>query len=273
MDKYQAMKSLFSDIKYNKPWQLFFACIVTGIITVCGLSTSIKAAEIDFPFYPGEKLTFQLRWSLIPAGKAVLEVLPMETINGIKSYHFVMTAKTNSFVDVFYKFRTRIDAYTDIKMTHSILYKKKKSLRNKIKDVVVNFNWEKNKAIYSTSKKTRKPIDVLPGSFDPFSAFYYTRLFDPNKNSIIKRPVTDGKKCVIGKASVIKRETIKVAGKTYDTYLIEPDLEHVAGVFEKSKDATIQLWITADKRRIPVQIKSKVVVGSFVGELVSDTGL
>ena len=273
MDKYPAMKSLFSDIKYNKPWQLIFACIITGIITICGFSTSIKASEIDFPFYPGEKLTFQLRWSLIPAGKAVLEVLPMETINGIKSYHFVMTAKTNSFVDVFYKFRTRIDAYTDINMTHSILYKKKKNVRNKNKDVVVNFNWEKNKAIYSTSKKTRKPIDVLPGSFDPFSAFYYTRLFDPNKNSIIKRPVTDGKKCVIGKASVIKRETIKVAGKTYDTYLIEPDLENVGGVFEKSKDAIIQLWITADKRRIPVKIKSKVVVGSFVGELVSDTGL
>ncbi len=116
------MKSLFSDIKYNKPWQLFFVFIVTGIITVCGFSTSIKAAEIDFPFYPGEKLTFQLRWSLIPAGKAVLEVLPMETINGIKSYHFVMTAKTNSFVDVFYKFRTRIDAYTDIKMTCTLGY-------------------------------------------------------------------------------------------------------------------------------------------------------
>ena len=64
-----------------------------------------------------------------------------------------------------------------------------------------------------------------------------------------------------------------MAGKTYDTYLIEPDLEHVGGVFEKSEDAIIQLWVTADKRRIPVQIKSEVVVGSFVGELVSDTGL
>ena len=269
------MKSLFSDIKYNKPWQLIFACIITGIITICGFSTSIKPAEIDFPFYPGEKLTFQLKWSLIPAGKAVLEVLPMETINGIKSYHFVMTAKTNSFVDLFYKYRSRIDAYTDIKMTHSILYKKKQRVGSKKKEVTVNFNWGKNKATYSTStsNKKRKPIDVLPGSFDPFSAFYYTRLFDPAKNSIIKQPVTDGKKCIIGKASVIKRETIKVAGKTYDTYLIEPDLEHIGGVFEKSEDAIIQLWVTADKRRIPVQIKSEVVVGSFVGELVSDTGL
>jgi hypothetical protein len=31
----------------------------------------------------------------------------------------------------------------------------------------------------------------------------------------------------------------------------------------------MKLWITADKRRIPVKIKSKVIVGSFVGELIS----
>jgi len=60
---------------------------------------------------------------------------------------------------------------------------------------------------------------------------------------------------------------------TYDTYLFEPDIEHVGGVFEKSKDAKIELWITADKRRIPVRLRSKVIVGSFVGELVSMTGV
>lgn len=267
------MKLFFLDIECIKSRPSIFACIIAGIITVCSFTTSIKAAEIDFPFYPGEKLTYQLKWSLIPAGKAVLEVLPMETINGIKSYHFVMRAKTNSFVDIFYKYRSRIDAYTDIKMTHSILYKKKQRVGKKEKEVMVNFNWGNNKAIYSTPKRTRKPIDVLPGSFDPFSAFYYTRLFDFSKNPIIKQPVTDGKKCVIGKAFVIKRETIEVAGKTYDTYLIKPDLEHVSGVFEKSENAMIQLWVTADKRRIPVQIKSEVVVGSFVGELVSAIGL
>jgi hypothetical protein len=40
-------------------------------------------------------------------------------------------------------------------------------------------------------------------------------------------------------------------------------------VFEKSKDAEIELWVSADKRRVPLRIKSKVIVGSFVGELIS----
>ena len=64
-------------------------------------------------------------------------------------------------------------------------------------------------------------------------------------------------------------EIIKIEGVTYDTFLMEPELKHIGGVFEKSKNAKIKLWITADKRRIPVKIKSKVIVGSFVGELIS----
>ena len=32
-------------------------------------------------------------------------------------------------------------------------------------------------------------------------------------------------------------------------------------------------WVTADQRRIPVRVKSAVVIGSFTGELISAQGL
>ena len=75
----------------------------------------------------------------------------------------------------------------------------------------------------------------------------------------------------MGVADVVRRETIRVPAGTFDTFLIEPDLSHVGGVFEKSPDAKIQLWVSADSRRLPVRLKSKVIVGSFSGELVSMT--
>ncbi len=251
-------------------WVIFG--VITAI-TMFSLSGNIEAGENDSPFYPGEKLTFQLKWTFIPAGEAVLEVLPIETIAGVKAYHFLLTVKSNSFIDNFYKVRDKIDAYTDIEMTHSILYKKKQQEGKTHRDIIVNFDWRNNKAVYSTLTETRPPIDILSGSFDPLSAFYFVRLFDLERKSAIERPVTDGKKSIMGKATVIKRETLKLASGTYDTYLIEPEIEHVGGVFEKSKDAKIQVWVTADHRRIPVKLKSKVVVGSFVGELVSAVGL
>jgi len=252
---------------------LFLAFVIVATVIIFSPNENISAFDKNFPFYPGEKLTFQLKWTIIPAGEATLEILPKEAINGVQSYHFVMTAKSNSFIDHFYKVRDRIDAYTDIEMTHTLLYKKKQHEGKTKRDVVVYFDWKKNKAQYTTLNSTRDPIDIFSGSFDPLSAFYYVRLFNLKENVKIERPVTDGKKCVIGQASVIKRETLKLSSGTYDTYLIEPDLKHVGGVFEKSKNAKIQVWVTADTRRIPVKIRSKVVVGSFVGELVSATGL
>ena len=85
---------------------------------------------------------------------------------------------------------------------------------------------------------------------------------------IIERSITDGKKCVVGRCTYIRREYIKVGKKRYDTWLLEPELKHVGGVFEKSGDSKIQLWVTADHRRMLVRIKSKVIIGSFFADLV-----
>lgn len=228
----------------------------------------LRAAERTPPFSPAEKLTFQVKWVFVPAGEAVLEVLPMEIVNGMKSFHFAMTARTNEFVDLFYKVRDRIDAYTDADMTHSVLYRKRQAGKRK-RDVLVRFDWESRQAEYSDFGDEGDPVSLLPGSFDPLSVFYAFRLHDLREGMLIETPVTDGKKCVQGKARVVKREKIDVEGNTYDTYLVEPDLEHIGGVFKKSKDAKLQLWVTADERRIPVRVKSRVAVGSFVADLVS----
>ena len=114
----------------------------------------------------------------------------------------------------------------------------------------------------------------MPGSFDPLSAFYFVRgTAKVAVGRVIERPITDGNKNIIGRVTVVKRETIRVKGTEYDTFLVEPELKDVGGVFEKSKNARIQIWVTADHRHIPVRLKSKVIVGSFVGDLVSTAGL
>ncbi len=236
-------------------------------------SAPVAFSQAVKPFAPGEKLEYVLKWEFIRAGKAVLEVAPMEELEGEQAFKFVMTARSRSFIDHFYKVRDRIDAYTDKEMNHSLLYKKNQLEGKTHREIIVRFDWNENKALYTNFGRPRSPIPILPGSFDPLSAFYFTRFFELKDNTVIERPITDGKKCVIGRAKVVGRETITISSGTYDTFIIEPELEHVGGIFEKSEDAAIHVWVTADHRKIPVKIKSKVVVGSFIGELVSATGL
>jgi hypothetical protein len=252
--------------------QLILIWIVIVSMISFAFADSITAAEQATPFHPGEELVFEVKWKFIPAGEAVLKVLQVKKINGVEHYHFLMTAKTYNYIDPLYKVRDRIDAYTDVQMTYSRLYKQKNRGRRK-KDIVLNFDLERQQVQYTKNGKKRKPISILPGSFDPLSVFYAFRFFDLKENMVLEVPVTDGKKCVIGKGTVIKRETIRLKNGTYDTYLVEPDLKHIGGVFRKSKNAKLRIWVTADERRIPVKIESEVIVGSFVAELVSAKGI
>jgi hypothetical protein len=222
----------------------------------------------SIPFTPGERLRFNLRWTVVPAGEAILEVLPIKTIDGQKVYHFRLTAESNAFVDLFYKVRDRIDAFASIDMTRAVRYYHKQREGDNRKDVEVQFDWQRELALFNDGKTDRE-TEIRPGTFDPLSVFYYSRMADFKADGLIQCPVSDGKKCVNGQARIIKKETITVISGKYETYLIEPDLKHVGGVFEKSKDAKIRLWVTADEKHLPVKIASKVAIGSFVGELMA----
>jgi hypothetical protein len=262
------MGSLESTAKSCLIGLLAAAVLITGfpaLLQSAGLNNDPPAS---MPFAPGERLRFRLRWTVVPAGEATLEVLPFETINGQKTYHFRLTAKSNLLIDSIYKVRDRIDAFASIDMTRAVLYHHKQHEGDNRKNVKVRFNWEQEIALYNDGH-TDSEIPIKPGTFDPLSVFYYSRLADFENKGLIRCPVSDGKKCVDGQARIVRKETIKVLCGWYDTYLIEPDLKHVGGVFEKSKDAKIRIWVTADEKRIPVKIASKVAIGSFVGELMA----
>jgi hypothetical protein len=249
------------------------------IITVIFLFFSIllTAGQVrasPFPFKPGEKLKYALRWENIPAGELYLETRPITTIGQSPALHFVLIAKSNSTVDLFCKIRDRIDAYTDIKMTRSVFYRKKQAGGKTVRSEQTIFDWPNHQARRAGSGKLHEPVRILPGSFDPLSAFYYTRMAISEKRPRIERPITDGKNNFISQINIIGRETITLNnGKRYDTLVLEPNIGAVDGVTKEKKYTNLRIWITADAKRIPVQIKTKAKVGHFTGELVSAKGI
>jgi hypothetical protein len=245
---------------------LLFTLALSLILSV--LPGSAFGQSKGFPFLPGEQLKFEVYWTFIPAGEVTLEVLPMETLSGVVCYRFTMTARTSEAIDVFYRVRDRIDAYADSEMTRSIFFRKRQEGKTR-RDIVVQFDWGKGETRYSNFEEKRDPVPLLPGSFDPLSIFYAFRAYGLTEDKEIYVPVTDGKRCIMAKTRVIRREKVKVVGGTYDTFLVEPDMKDVGGAFEKSPKANLLIWVTADEDRIPVKIKSSVKVGSFVAELTS----
>jgi hypothetical protein len=238
------------------------------------INIAAKEQVLVIPFGSGEKLTYKGRWGKIPAGELSLEVLPKQTINGIESYHFAMITKTNEAVDLIYKIRERQDSYVDTGMTHSILYKKKTESKHP-RDAIIDFNWKKLEATYTNFGKTKRPINILPGTFDPLALFYIIRCHSLKENSEIYIPLTDGSRNIAIRAIVGKRDIIEVGGKTYDTIEITPDMKMLDTldkykVVKKSDNPQLKIWITADKKKIPVKIRTKVGIISFDFDYVPD---
>jgi hypothetical protein len=157
-------------------------------------------------------------------------------------------------------------------MNHSLYYRKDQKEGRTRRNIRVDFDWEKNESTYVNLDTEPKVISLLPGSFDPLAVFYYSRLLEIEALKEFEHPVTDGEKNLMGILRVIGRETIKVPAGSFETLVLEPDLQDVEGVFLKKQKAKIKLWVTNDTRRLLVQMKSKAMVGSFVAELVSVEG-
>ena len=228
----------------------------------------LHAGEMELPFHPGEEIKYSVRWEMVKAGKASFRVLDLTTINGEKSYNFILEMESNKYIDIFYKIRDIHEGFANLDFTRSLLYRKTQTGKDK-RDVKVLFDWDRKTALYSKLGRDRDPIKIPANTFDPLSAFYKMRTFKFKTGQNLSFPVTDGKKYFIQKATVIKKEAITISSKTYDTYQLALAVNHFSGVFKKSENPTVKLWVTADNRKIPVRIKIKIFIGSIIFDLDS----
>jgi len=245
-------------------WILIFVFLLNLFI----LLPKVDAGQKALPFQIGEYLLFHIYWGFIKVGETVMEVLPNTTVDGQLVRHFRLKTRTTPFIDMIYKVRSEIEAFTDMEMNRSVLYKKKHLEGGNYREVVVTFDWENHKAVYLSFGKQERNTKILPGTLDPLGIFYYSRTVDYNEVTKFERPVTDGKKCVVGRLSLLGRERVKLHGEYYDTYVMQPDMKDIEGFFEENQDAQLTLWFKTDRSCMPVKIKIEVLIGSIVCRIV-----
>lgn len=233
------------------------------------LLASVPAAGAgqDPAIVPGETLEYGVKWEFVPAGRAKMQIR-CDRLQDRPVYRFVLKARTNSFVSLFYKLRERIDSYTATDMGRSYLYKERNKGSEK-KKIVVSFDWTDMVARHTDFGKDRKRVSITAGTLDPLASLYAFRTRDLRPGAVIEMPVSDGEKHFTAKAVVAGRERIEVNGREYETYVVKPDVNYFGGVFEESEDPALTVWLTADERKVPVRVDVKVAIGSVVAELES----
>ena len=225
----------------------------------------------DIPFKPGEKLEYKLKWGFFPVGSAILEVLPMKTVGDENFYHVSFRVRTNSFADKIYRVRTEIESVVSSDFSRSISYRKKQQEGRTQKDILVEFDYQKNKASYQEKGKDKLYLDIPNKVFDPLSVAYFFRIGNLTSGATRSLPTCDGKKIQHIVVKTSKREKIKVPAGNFYAIGTLPEMKNLSGVFKKSPDGILQVWYSADSVKIPVKISSKVIIGSFTASLTKKT--
>ncbi len=226
------------------------------------------ARVVSTPFCVGEKLTYEASWAGLPAGEAVIEVLRPIPWGQSKAMHFAMDVRTNARVDRLYRIRDRQDSYTDPAVGRSLAYTKKNTGKHP-RDMRIEFDWNAMTATYVNAGKRKKPIAIQPGTVDPLALIFAIRTRELSVGQILEIPITDGKKCIVAKARVSGREQLFLNGKTIDTYVVLPDTERLLDAAERRSRADLKIWFSVDEKRLPVQIQSRLPVGSFFFKLTA----
>ncbi len=221
------------------------------------------AGEQKVPWF-SEKLEYEVKWGIFSMGTAYIEVKEVVNFNGQPAYHIVSEAKTNGFADNFYKVRDKNESWVGVKDLRSLGYYKQLREGEFYRDEWVVYDYEKNSFL---AKQTNKD-----GSFhyssgtvsgpvqDILSSVYSIR---PKKLEVGDEVVMD----VNTRSNwplvvkVTRRKMIKVPAGHFRTVIVEPAMRK-EGIFIQ-KGTSMKVYLTNDKRHIPVLIQVDISFGTI----------
>jgi hypothetical protein len=204
-------------------------------------------------FGVGEELVFSVQYGIVTAGEATIEVRNIAVIDGRPCYYIVSDARTNDVFSVFYRVRDRFVSLMDTTDLVSVRYEKHLREGRHKSDRTVVFDQRQHKAYYND-----KEVPIAPRTQDVLSALFYVRTL-PLKvgQSIAIANHTDGKNYPL-LVRVLGEERITVEAGTFDCLVVEPFLRY-PGIF--TQKGRMKVWLTNDKYKMPVLVKSKVIIG------------
>ncbi|MEW6411514.1 MAG: DUF3108 domain-containing protein [Candidatus Zixiibacteriota bacterium] len=220
---------------------------------------SIDRYVENVAFGVNEKFDFDINYGFINAGNATMEVARLIEYNGRPCYQIVTRAYSNSFFSNFFQVADSVESIIDALGIFSWRFEKKLREGNYRSDKQYSFDQRNNVVFFE-----KDTIEVSPYIQDALSVLYYvrTRELEVGK-SIFVDNFTDGKMYPL-EVKVLKKEQITVDAGTFDCVVVEPLLQSV-GVFKHEGQLTV--WLTDDRLKMPVLMKSKVLVGSISAEL------
>jgi hypothetical protein len=225
-----------------------------------------------YPFDGGERAVYRASWNGIPVATAEISTTS-QIIDGKKFYSVRVEAKTSAILDLIWKMRDTITSTIEAKALAPTRFTFSQRENRKVIDTEAKFDAKAKK--WSVHRDERRKIkkyefDQPPNTIDPITAVYLARSQDLKVGDHLYFNIFGGKYRYLLDLEVERREKIQIASGRIDAFKIVPRIKNLMkhGYAQRMNDASV--WISADERRIPVMLSSKIFVGNVYMERIED---
>src|SRR5882724_1709938 len=225
-----------------------------------------------YPFDGGERAVYRASWNGIPVATTVIATTS-QLIGGKKFYNVRVEAKTSAILDLFWKMRDTITSTIEAKSLAPTRFTFSQRENLKVIDTEAKFDRTAKKWSVHRDERTevkKYEFDQPPNTIDPITAVYLARSQDFKVGDHLYFNIFGGKYRYLLDLEVERREKIQIASGSIDAFKIVPRIKNLMkdGYAERLNEGSV--WISADERRIPVMLSSRIFVGSIYIERIED---
>lgn len=208
--------------------------------------------RIPVPFGVGERADYQVKFGPFSVGGGVMEVAPMDTVRGLETWHTVFTVKGGV---PGYRVNDLMESWMDVRTLSSLRHRQE--LSEGSRDRLRTFEIYPDSVYVEEGKEPAETV-TLPLDDGGFLYFIRTVPLEVGKEYSFDRYFRPDRNPV--RIQVLRRERVKVPAGTFDAVVVRPIIK-ARGIF--SEDGRAEVWLTDDDRRIMVQMKSRLKIGSL----------
>lgn len=224
---------------------------------------------VILPFTEGEELIYEISWFGIPAGIGKLHVKGKIIKDERELFQITYSVVSSELFSHFYKVEDMAETFMDATGIFPWNYRLKIREGKSKKDIETVFDQIEHTAAFIKDQDKPVVVSIPPAVQDTFSALYYLRTKNIKVGDKVVIDVFEDKKNWQVEVQVLKKERIKIYSGEIDTILVKPLLKF-EGIFQRKGD--LYIWLTDDEKKIPVQVKTKVIIGSVYAKIIDIKG-